>query len=120
MLSRAEVQVNGHQPEPATVEAEPGGVLRVRGPVRGIPGHGGPCRRTSPDLDGHARRRPPGPSPEGLLAASGSFGHRLPELFAGIPAGEAGHAVPYPASCHPQAWSSASAVVIAQAMGVGF
>ena len=57
---------------------------------------------------------------EGLLAASGSFGHRLPELFAGISAEEAGHAVPYPASCHPQAWSSASAVVIAQAMGVGF
>ncbi|HEX9226443.1 MAG TPA: amylo-alpha-1,6-glucosidase, partial [Arthrobacter sp.] len=57
---------------------------------------------------------------EGLLAASSAFGHRLPELFAGITAEEAGHAVPYPASCHPQAWSSASAVVIAQAMGVGF
>ncbi len=57
---------------------------------------------------------------DGLLAAAGSFGHRLPELFAGVPASESGHAVPYPASCHPQAWSSASAVVIAQAMGVGF
>lgn len=57
---------------------------------------------------------------DGLLAAAGSFGHRLPELFAGVPADESGHAVPYPASCHPQAWSSASAVVIAQAMGVGF
>ncbi|WP_029705129.1 glycogen debranching N-terminal domain-containing protein, partial [Arthrobacter sp. TB 26] len=38
MLCRAEVRVNGHEPEPATVEAEPGGVLRVRGLVRGIPG----------------------------------------------------------------------------------
>jgi glycogen debranching enzyme len=56
----------------------------------------------------------------GLLAASGSFGDRLPELFAGVPADESGRAVPYPASCHPQAWSSASAVVIAQALGVGF
>lgn len=57
---------------------------------------------------------------EGLLAASGSFGDRLPELFAGIPSDASGRAVPYPASCHPQAWSSASAVVIAQALGVGF
>ncbi|MDQ0822835.1 hypothetical protein QFZ79_000575 [Arthrobacter sp. V4I6] len=57
---------------------------------------------------------------EGLLKAAGSFDHRLPELFAGVPLSDSGHAVPYPASCHPQAWSSASAVVIAQAMGVGF
>jgi len=57
---------------------------------------------------------------EGLLAASGAFGHRLPELFAGVTAAESGRAVPYPASCHPQAWSSASAVVLAQALGVAF
>ncbi|MCX6499135.1 MAG: amylo-alpha-1,6-glucosidase [Arthrobacter sp.] len=57
---------------------------------------------------------------EGLLAASVSFGHRLPELFAGVTAAESGRAVPYPASCHPQAWSSASAVVLAQALGVAF
>jgi hypothetical protein len=38
MLSRAEVRVNGLAPEPAAVEAEAGGVLRVRGLVRGIPG----------------------------------------------------------------------------------
>ncbi|MET3811302.1 glycogen debranching N-terminal domain-containing protein [Arthrobacter sp. UYEF3] len=56
----------------------------------------------------------------GLLAASVSFGHHLPELFAGVAAAEAGRAVPYPASCHPQAWSSASAVVLAQALGVAF
>ena len=57
---------------------------------------------------------------EGLLAASGAFGHRLPELFSGVTAAESGRAVPYPASCHPQAWSSASAVVLAQALGVAF
>lgn len=57
---------------------------------------------------------------EGLLAASESFGHRLPELFAGVSAAESGRAVPYPASCHPQAWSSASAVVLAQTLGVAF
>ena len=56
---------------------------------------------------------------DGLLAAAASFGHRLPEVFAGVRAEDSGVAVPYPASCHPQAWSSASAVVIAQAMGVG-
>ena len=38
MLCRALVRVNGLEPEPATVETEPGGVLRVRGLVRGIPG----------------------------------------------------------------------------------
>lgn len=57
---------------------------------------------------------------DGLLAAAASFGHRLPEVFAGVRSEESGAAVPYPASCHPQAWSSASAVVLAQAMGVGF
>ena len=56
---------------------------------------------------------------DGLIAAAASFGHRLPEVFAGVRAEDSEVAVPYPASCHPQAWSSASAVVIAQAMGVG-
>ncbi|HEY9357019.1 MAG TPA: glycogen debranching N-terminal domain-containing protein [Arthrobacter sp.] len=54
---------------------------------------------------------------DGLLAASAAFGYRLPELFAGVTAAESSLAVPYPASCHPQAWSSASAVVLAQALG---
>lgn len=54
---------------------------------------------------------------EGLLAASAAFGYRLPQLFAGVTAAESSLAVPYPASCHPQAWSSASAVVLAQALG---
>jgi hypothetical protein len=54
---------------------------------------------------------------EGLLAASEAFGHRLPELFAGVTTAESSTAAPHPASCHPGAWSSASAVVLAQALG---
>jgi glycogen debranching enzyme len=54
---------------------------------------------------------------EGLLAASAAVGYRLPQLFAGVTAAESSLAVPYPASCHPQAWSSASAVVLGQALG---
>jgi hypothetical protein len=54
---------------------------------------------------------------DGLLTASESFGNRLPGLFAGVPASQSGSAVPFPASCRPQGWSSASAVVVAQALG---
>ncbi|WP_104140356.1 glycogen debranching N-terminal domain-containing protein [Arthrobacter sp. ZGTC131] len=54
---------------------------------------------------------------EGLLTASESFGNRLPGLFAGVPASQTGYAVPFPASCRPQNWSSAAAVVVAQALG---
>lgn len=50
---------------------------------------------------------------EGLLRASVAFDHRLPELFSGE-----GRPVPYPASCRPQAWSAAAAVVVAQALDV--
>ncbi|WP_422935856.1 amylo-alpha-1,6-glucosidase [Sinomonas sp. P47F7] len=57
---------------------------------------------------------------EGLLKAAESFGYRMPELHSGDPAtGErrAARAVPYPSACRPQAWSAASAVVIADALG---
>jgi glycogen debranching enzyme len=50
---------------------------------------------------------------EGLLRASVAFEQRLPELWSGE-----GRPVPYPAACRPQAWSAASAVVIAGALGV--
>jgi hypothetical protein len=39
MLCRATVTVNGFSPEEVTVESAPGGVLRVRGLIRGIDGH---------------------------------------------------------------------------------
>ncbi|HXR69909.1 glycogen debranching N-terminal domain-containing protein [Actinocrinis sp.] len=53
----------------------------------------------------------------GLLDASAAFGFRLPELFAGISRKESPQPVPVRAACMPQAWASASAIVIAQALG---
>jgi len=54
---------------------------------------------------------------EGLLAAAASFDWRLPELFAGVARNESPRAIPYPAACHPHAWSAAAAVVVALALG---
>ncbi len=51
---------------------------------------------------------------EGLLRASVAFDQRLPELYSGE-----GAPVPYPASCRPQAWSAAAAVVVAQLLQGG-
>jgi glycogen debranching enzyme len=48
---------------------------------------------------------------EGLLHASVAFEQRLPELWSGE-----GQPVPYPTACRPQAWSAASAVVVAHAL----
>ncbi len=52
----------------------------------------------------------------GLLAAGDAFDGRVPELFGGFPAGDHDRPVPYPASCRPQAWSAAAAVVLLQAL----
>lgn len=46
----------------------------------------------------------------GLLRAAGSFGHRVPELYA-----VDGGPLAYPAACRPQAWSAASALVLVRA-----
>lgn len=55
----------------------------------------------------------------GLLEAAPSVGYRLPELFSGDALGTVPAVVPYPASCRPQAWSAASAVVVlAAALGL--
>jgi glycogen debranching enzyme len=48
---------------------------------------------------------------DGMLRASVAFDQRLPELWSGE-----GRPVPYPASCRPQAWSAAAAVVVARAL----
>ena len=45
---------------------------------------------------------------EAILAAAGSFGGRLPELFCGFDAAEFAAPVPYPTSCSPQAWAAAA------------
>ncbi|MEN3537111.1 glycogen debranching N-terminal domain-containing protein [Microbispora sp. ZYX-F-249] len=46
----------------------------------------------------------------GLLDAARAFGDRLPELFCGFDRGEFDVPVPYPTSCSPQAWASATPV----------
>lgn len=51
----------------------------------------------------------------GLLTAAPAFGYRLPELFGGQPP-DSGSPVPYPASCRPQAWSAAGAIVMITAL----
>jgi glycogen debranching enzyme len=51
-----------------------------------------------------------------LLAASACLGGRLPELFAGLSPDEFPVPVPYPASCSPQAWASATPLMILRAL----
>ena len=51
----------------------------------------------------------------GLLAAGDAFDARLPELFGGFAAADLPVPVPYPASCRPQAWAAAGAVVMVRA-----
>jgi len=48
---------------------------------------------------------------DGALDAASEFDGRPPELFAGIDRAEAPMPVRYPASCSPQAWSSASTLL---------
>ncbi|OFT21485.1 hypothetical protein HMPREF3176_02140 [Dermabacter sp. HMSC08H10] len=53
-----------------------------------------------------------------LVQAAKGFDWRLPELFAGDPTATVQQPMPYPASCRPQAWAAASAVPIAEALGL--
>jgi glycogen debranching enzyme len=53
---------------------------------------------------------------DGLLAAAGGFGWRLPELYSGAARAETPWPTPYPAACRPQAWSAAAAAVLARAL----
>jgi glycogen debranching enzyme len=53
----------------------------------------------------------------GLVRAAESLGGSLPELFSGVGAAESAQALAYPAACRPQAWSAASAAVVARALG---
>ena len=47
---------------------------------------------------------------EGLVSAAAAFDYQIPELYSGD-SGPNGPA-PYPAACHPQAWSAASSVSV--------
>jgi glycogen debranching enzyme len=49
---------------------------------------------------------------QSLLASAEAFDYRWPELYGGSGAGVQDRPVPYPASCRPQAWSTASAAVL--------
>ena len=53
---------------------------------------------------------------DGLLSAGEAFDFRLPELYAGDARAMISRPLPYPAACHPQAWSAAAAVLIVQAL----
>jgi glycogen debranching enzyme len=49
---------------------------------------------------------------EGLLAAAESFAYRVPELYGGNDRCVSAGPLPYPASCHPQAWTAAASVAV--------
>ncbi|QIN80283.1 hypothetical protein GBA65_19120 [Rubrobacter marinus] len=51
-----------------------------------------------------------------LLDAAPSFGHRLPEVFAGYSRRDRPEPVPYPTSCSPQAWAAAVAPLLVRAV----
>ncbi|WP_295012158.1 glycogen debranching N-terminal domain-containing protein [uncultured Microbacterium sp.] len=52
-----------------------------------------------------------------LVDAAEGFDFRMPELHAGDARTSGRSPVPYPASCRPQAWSAAAAVICAEALG---
>ena len=53
---------------------------------------------------------------DGALDAALEFDGRPPELFGGISRSEAPMPVSYPSSCSPQAWSSASVLLLVRTM----
>ncbi len=56
---------------------------------------------------------------EGLLSAAEAFDYRLPELYSGCDKAGRQRPLPYPASCHPQAWTAASSIaVLASYLGI--
>ncbi len=53
---------------------------------------------------------------DGVLEATRHFEGRLPELFAGVSRGDVAMPVAYPSSCSPQAWASASVLLLVRTM----
>ncbi|HET7761899.1 MAG TPA: glycogen debranching N-terminal domain-containing protein [Phycicoccus sp.] len=53
---------------------------------------------------------------EGVLAAADAFGGRLPELFCGFARSDFRDPVPFPTSCSPQAWASATPLHLLRSM----
>ncbi len=60
--------------------------------------------------------KPAGALARGLLDAADSFGHRLPEMYAGEQRTAGGVPVPHPAACRPAAVAAAGAVQILLAL----
>jgi glycogen debranching enzyme len=52
----------------------------------------------------------------GILDAADHFGGRLPELFCGFSRDEYPEPVPYPTSCSPQAWASATPIQLVRSL----
>jgi glycogen debranching enzyme len=52
----------------------------------------------------------------GLLEAAPHMEYQLPELYGGNAVGDGPGPLPYPAACHPQAWSAASAIALLTAV----
>jgi glycogen debranching enzyme len=52
----------------------------------------------------------------GLINAAKTFGGRLPELFCGFSTKEYPQPVPYPTSCSPQAWASATPLQLVRSL----
>ncbi len=56
---------------------------------------------------------------EGLIDAALAFDGRLPELFCGFPRDQFRTPIPYPTSCSPQAWASATPLLLVRSF-LGF
>lgn len=52
----------------------------------------------------------------GVLAAAESFGHRLPEMYAGEQRGDGSAPLPHPAACRPAATAAAAGVLLLTAL----
>jgi glycogen debranching enzyme len=73
--------------------------------------HGGTVWPHDTAIAAHGLMREGHPQPaaallRGLLAAAPAFGYRLPELYGGDGADDAGTPTPYPSACRPQAWAA--------------
>ena len=53
---------------------------------------------------------------DGLVEAAEAFGYQMPELYGGHQKQPAAIPLPYPAACHPQAWTAASSVAVLAAL----
>jgi hypothetical protein len=51
---------------------------------------------------------------DGLLTAAEAFDYQMPELYSGDARADLNRPMPYPAACHPQAWSAAAAILLLQ------